>query len=70
MYFIPEILGIFPVLCSDIFGGVMQFDCIPEKGIVNAVFILRSLQEEFHVKWKEVVYVSCGPGQSFWQSTD
>ena len=41
---------------------------MPERGTIDAVFILRRLQEEHHAK-KKVVYVFCGPSDSFWQST-
>ena len=28
----------------------MQFSCMPERGTINAVFILRRMQEEYHAK--------------------
>ena len=37
-------------------------------GTIDAVFILRRLQEEYHAKGKKL-YVFCGPRESFRQST-
>ena len=37
----------------------MQFDFMPERGTIDAVFILRRLQEEYHAKGKS--YEFCGP---------
>ena len=42
----------------------MQFGFMPERGTIGAVFILRRMQEEYHAK-KKVVYVLCGPRDSF-----
>ena len=42
-----------------------QFGFMPERGAIDAVFILRRLLEEYHAK--EIRF--CGPGDSFWQST-
>ena len=39
----------------------MQYGFMPERGTIDAVFILRRLQEEYHAKGKKVVYVFCGP---------
>ena len=46
----------------------MQFCSIPERGTVDAVFILRKLQEEYYDKEKKL-YMFCGPRESFCQST-
>ena len=46
------------VIVNDVGIGFM-----PVRGTVNAVFILRRLQEEYHAKGK-VVYVHCGPRES------
>ena len=32
----------------------MQFDFMPEKRTIDAVFILRRLEEECHSKWKKL----------------
>ena len=32
----------------------MQFDLMPERGTIDAVFILRRLQEEYHAKGKKL----------------
>ena len=32
----------------------MQFGFIPERGIIDAVFILRRLQEKYHAKGKKL----------------
>ena len=42
----------------------MQFDFMPEKGTIDAVVLLTSLQEEYHAKRKGV-YVYCGSRESF-----
>ena len=42
----------------------MKFDFMPEKGIIDAVVLLTSLQEEHHAKRKGV-YVYCEPRESF-----
>ena len=42
----------------------MQFDFMPDRGIIDAVFILRRLQEEYHAKAKKF-YVFCGPRECF-----
>ena len=43
----------------------MQFGFMPERGTIDAVLILRRLQEEYHAKGKKVVYLFCGPVESF-----
>ena len=40
-----------PIIVSD---GEMQFGFMPERGTIDAVFILRRMQEEYHAKWKEL----------------
>ena len=35
----------------------MQFGFMPERGTVDAAFILRRMQEEYQPKGKKVVYV-------------
>ena len=35
----------------------MQFDIMPERGTIDAVFILRMMQEEYRAKGKTVVCV-------------
>ena len=37
-------------LCSIVTVGEIQFGFMPERGTVDAVFILRRLHEEYHVK--------------------
>ena len=39
-----------------------------ERRTIDAVYILRRMQEEIHAK-RKVVYVFCGPRESFCQST-
>ena len=41
----------------------IQFGFMPEKEIIDAVFILRRLQEEYHAKGKKL-YVFCGRRES------
>ena len=43
----------------------MQIGFMPERGTIDAVFILRRMQEEYHAKGKKVVYVFCGPRESY-----
>ena len=31
----------------------MQFDITPERGTINAVYVLRRMQEEYHAKGKK-----------------
>ena len=38
----------------------MLYGFMPERGAVDAVFILRKLQEEYHAKGK-TLHVFCGP---------
>ena len=35
----------------------IQFGFMPERGTIDAVFILRRMQGEYHAKGKKVVYV-------------
>ena len=37
----------------------MQFGFMPGKGTVDAIFIVRRMQEEYQKKDKEVIYVFC-----------
>ena len=48
------------VVCVD----EMQFGFMPERGTIDAVFILRRMQEEYRAKGKKLC-VLCGPGESF-----
>ena len=48
----------------------IKFGFMPKRGTIDAVFILGRMQEEYHAKGKTVVYVFCGPSESFWQSTE
>ena len=43
----------------------MQFGFMPDRGTIDAVFLLRRLQEGNHAKGKKVIYVLCGPKESF-----
>ena len=43
----------------------MLFGFMSDKGTINAVFIFRRMQEEYHAKVKKVVYVFCGPKENF-----
>ena len=43
----------------------MHFGSMSEKGTIDAVFILGRMQEEYHADGKKVVYVFCGPRESF-----
>ena len=47
-----------------VFVDEMQFGFMPERGTIDAVFILRRMPEECHAKGKKL-YVFCGPGESF-----
>ena len=40
----------------------MQFGFMPERGTIDAVFILRRMQEEYRAKGKRL-YVFCEPGR-------
>ena len=42
----------------------MKCNLACERGAIDAVFILKRMQEEYHVL-KKVVYVFCGPRESF-----
>ena len=35
----------------------MEFGFVTERGTIDAVFIMRKLQEEYHAKREKVVYV-------------
>ena len=43
----------------------MQFRFLHERGTIDAVFILKRMQEKYHANRKKVVYVSCGPRECF-----
>ena len=43
----------------------MQINFMPERGTIDAVFMLRRLQKEYCTRGKKVVYVFCGPRESF-----
>ena len=43
----------------------MQLGFMNERGTIDAVFILRRMQEEYYAKGKKVVYVSCRPREGF-----
>ena len=34
----------------------MQFGFMPGRGTIDAVFILRGMQEEYHAKWKSCMF--------------
>ena len=40
----------------------IQFGFMTERGTIDAVFILRRLQEEYHARGKKLY---CGPRESF-----
>ena len=42
----------------------MQIGFMPERGTIDAVFILRRMQEEYHAKGKKLC-VFCGPREIF-----
>ena len=41
-------------ICRIVTVSEMQFGFIPERGTIDAVFILRRMQEEYHTKEKNV----------------
>ena len=47
----------------------MQYGFMPERITIDAVFILRRLQEEYHAVGKNVAYLFCGSRESSSQST-
>ena len=47
-------------LCRIVYVAEMQFGFMPERGTIDAVFILRRMQVEYHARGKKVVYVFCG----------
>ena len=53
-------------LCRIVTVDEMQFGFIPESGAIDAVFIIRWLQEEYHAKGKKLYMYTqcCGPGES------
>ena len=50
--------------CGIVSVDGMQLGFMPERGTIDTVFILVSLQEEYHAKGR-IVYVLCGPRESF-----
>ena len=40
--------------CRIVFVGEMQFDFMPERGTIDAVFILRRMQGEYHAKGRKL----------------
>ena len=42
------------ILCGIVTVNEMQFGFMPESGSINAVFILRRMQEEYHAKGKKL----------------
>ena len=55
--------------CRIVSVDEMQFGFMPERGIIDAGFILRKLQEEWYANEKKLC-VFCGPRESFWKSTE
>ena len=55
-------------LCGIVSVDEMQFGFMLERGTVDAVFIMRRMQEEYRDKGKSCICV-CGPRESLWQST-
>ena len=51
-------------LCRIVSVDEMQFGFMPERGSIDAVFILRRMQEEYHAKGYKL-YVFCGPREGF-----
>ena len=44
-------------LCRIVIADEMQFGFMPERGTIDAVFILRRMQEEYHAKGKNYICV-------------
>ena len=42
----------------------MQLSLMPEKGIIDAVFIMKRMQEEYHAKGNKLYICFCGPRES------
>ena len=51
-------------LCRIVSVDEIQFGFMSERGTIDAVFILRWMQEEYHSKGKKL-YVFCVPRVSF-----
>ena len=51
--------------CRIVFVDEMQFGFMPERGTINAVFILRRLQEEYHAKEKKLYMCFVGLEKAF-----
>ena len=43
----------------------MQFGFMPERGTIDAAFILTRMQEEYHAKGKKVAHEFCGCRECF-----
>ena len=43
----------------------MKYGFMPKKVTIDAVFILRRMQEMYHAKGKQVLYVLCGSRESY-----
>ena len=43
----------------------MQFGFVPGKGTVDAIFMVRQLQEKFLKKRKDLFFAFCGLGEGF-----
>ena len=41
-------------LCRIVSVDEIKFRCMPERGSIDAVFILRRMQEEYHAKGKKL----------------
>ena len=52
-------------LCRIVTVDEMQFGFMPVIGTIDAMIILRRLLEEYHAKWKNVIYVFCEHRESF-----
>ena len=52
-------------LCRIVSVDKKQHGLMPERGSIDAIFILRRMQEEYHAKGNKVVYVFCGSRERF-----
>ena len=53
--------------CSIMTINEMQFSFMPERGAIDAMFILRRLQEEYHSEGKKLCMCFGGSDERFWQ---
>ena len=44
-------------LCRIVCVDKMPFDFLPDRGTIDAVFMLRRMQEEYDAKGKKLIYV-------------